>query len=137
MTKKWTTLIALLIFFAVPAMALGGSTEGTIQGFNCVIQGKVCPIGKEDPLVIAEKVFVLHTGGSNYFFLPSIDRALLARLINEKVKAVGDKSSKYNSIKTTDLFVERHGKWKKVWSNNIKDPIYKGVGDAGFPLAGS
>ena len=134
MRKKWIPLVAFLVICVVPAMALGASVQGTIQGFNCVTQGKICPVGKEDPLVVTEKVFVLHTGGSSYHFLPNVDRAVLARQINKTVKVEGEKMDKFNSIKAKDLYVMREGAWKKVWSSNMKDPIYRGLGDAGFPL---
>lgn len=138
MKKKLIPLVALLVICVVPAMALGASVEGTIQGFNCVTQGKVCPIGKEDPMVAAEKLFVLHTGGSSYHFLPNIDRAVLARQLNKTVKVEGRKDSKFNSISAKDLYVMRKGTWKKVWSSNAKDEIYKGLDleRGGFPVTG-
>ena len=82
-----------------PLAAFAGETtlEGSIQGFTCVTQGKVCPVGKEDPLAGIERVFVLLIDDNNYYFVPNVDRAILARHINEKIRITGNLSDKYKS----------------------------------------
>jgi len=125
MTRKWIPLTVFLVVCVVPAMAIGASLEGTIQGFNCVTNGKFCPDCAEDPLVITESAFVLQTQGSEYFFLPNIDRTLLTKQLNKRVKVEGDRKSKFNSIKAKDLYVKDERKWKKVWSSNRRDDIYR------------
>ncbi len=125
MTRKSIPLIVFFVVCVVPAMAIGASLEGTIQGFNCVTQGKACPDCAEDPLVITESAFVLQTQGSEYFFLPNIDRALLTKQLNKRVKVEGDRKSEFNSIKAKDLYVKVDSKWKKVWSSNRRDDIYR------------
>ncbi|MBW1897132.1 MAG: hypothetical protein JRI47_08740, partial [Deltaproteobacteria bacterium] len=53
-TNRIILTICTLIL-TMPALALAGSYVGSIQGFNCVTQGKVCPVGREDPMVGAEQ----------------------------------------------------------------------------------
>lgn len=133
--RKWMLIAICVLVFSMPALAIGGTYEGSIQGFSCVTQGKVCPVGKEDPMIAAERVFVLHVKAGTYYFLPNIDRAILARHLNQMVKVDGDMSPQFNSVKATQLFVMEDGKWKKVWSQDWQDDIYKEI-TAGVPLRG-
>ncbi|MBN2516276.1 MAG: hypothetical protein JXC33_09640 [Deltaproteobacteria bacterium] len=124
--KKTLLFTVILGIFLVPALAFGASLTGTIQGFNCVTQGKVCPVGKEDPMAATEKVFVLWDAkGEKFYFVPNVDRAALARHINETVKIEGNMSDKYNSIKASEIHVKEGKKWRKVWSSDWQDEIYK------------
>ena len=129
-------LTILTLLLATPALALAGAYVGSIQGFNCVTQGKVCPVGRDDPMVGAEQVFVLLTEGTKYYFVPNLDRGIMARHFNEEVKIEGAKSDKFNSIKATDLYVRENGKWKKAWSQDRQDRIYYEI-MSGHPLDGS
>ena len=133
--RKWMPIVICVLVFSMPALAIGGSYEGSIQGFSCVTQGKVCPVGKEDPMIAAERVFVLHVKAGTYYFLPNIDRAILARHLNQMVKVDGTMSPQFNSVKADELYVMDDGKWKKVWSQNWQDDIYKEI-TAGVPLRG-
>ena len=123
MKKFWVPMIIGIVFMMAPVMAIGASLTGTIQGFNCVTQGKVCPIGMEDPIIAAENVFVLLVDAAKgeYYFVPNVDRGILARHINEQVKIDGTVNAKMKSIKATDIYV----KGKKVWDVNLEDKIYK------------
>ena len=134
--KKWMPLMIVVIVLSMPVLAIGGSYEGSIQGFTCVTQGKVCPVGKEDPMIAAEKVFVLFVKAGEYYFVPNIDRAVLARHMNEMVKIEGLKSKQFNSIKASELYTMEQGKWKKVWSQDWQDEVFKDI-TAGVPLDGS
>jgi hypothetical protein len=125
-----------LSILSSPALATAGSYEGTIQGFWCVTQGKVCPVGKEDPVAAAENVFVLHVKADKYYFIPNLDRGIMARHINEKVRVEGVMSPRFNAIKAADFYVDQGGKWKKTWSQNKQDEIYYEI-LSGFPLDGS
>ena len=60
--------VVLVAFLAAPAMA--GTVEGTVQGLTCVTQGKVCPIDQEDPMIAAEKVFVVLQKDGSFYFVP-------------------------------------------------------------------
>jgi hypothetical protein len=85
MKKFLVPMIIGIVFLMAPVMAIGASVTGSIQGFNCVTQGKVCPIGMEDPVIAAENVFVLLVDAAkgDYYFIPNVDRGILARHINE------------------------------------------------------
>lgn len=133
-TNRFMLALTLLVL-AIPALAMAGSYEGSIQGFNCITQGKVCPVGKEDPMIAAENVFVLYQP-DKYYFLPNLDRAILARHLNETVKVEGTKSSSFNAIKATDFYVRDGDKWKKTWSQDFQDEIYYQI-TAGYPLGGA
>ena len=125
MKKFWVPTIIGIVFMMAPVMAIGASLTGSIQGFNCVTQGKVCPIGMEDPVIAAEQVFVLLVDAAKgeYYFVPNVDRGILARHINETVKIDGTVNAKLKSIKATDIYV----KGKKVWDVNLEDKIYKDI----------
>ncbi len=125
MKKFWVPMIIGIVFMMVPVMAIGASITGSIQGFNCVTQGKVCPIGMEDPVIAAENVFVLLVDAAkgDYYFVPNVDRAILARHINEQVKIDGTVNAKMKSIKATAIYV----KDKKVWSLDLEDKIYQDI----------
>ena len=87
--KTKILLLALFVVLAAPAWVMAGQVEGTIQGFSCVVQGKACPIDREDPLVTFEKNFVLLTFDGDYFLIPNLDRAILARHLRERVRISG------------------------------------------------
>jgi hypothetical protein len=143
--KRARVIMALFVALAVfSACAHSGKSStspveslvGSIQGFNCVTQGKVCPVGREDPMIGAEQVFVLFMEGGTYYFVPNLDRGIMARHFNELVKIEGTKSDQFNAIKATDLYVKENGGWKKVWSQDIQDEIYYEI-LSGHPLDGS
>jgi hypothetical protein len=125
MKKLLVPMIIGIVFMMAPVMAIGASITGSIQGFNCVTQGKVCPIGMEDPVIAAENVFVLLVDAAkgDYYFVPNVDRAVLARHINEEVKVEGTVNAKMKSIKAKEIFV----KGKKVWSVDLEDKIYQDI----------
>lgn len=127
MRGKLILAVTVLAIVSIPALAIGASFEGSIQGFTCVTQGKVCPVGKEDPMAAAERVFVLHTGGDKYYFVPNVDRAILARHLNEMIRIDGSLSSRHKAIKATDIYVKGKRGWKKTWSKNMEDEIYRDV----------
>lgn len=131
MRKLFKTTIIGVLFLLVPVFAMAASVTGSIQGFNCVTQGKVCPIGKEDPVAAAENVFVLLVDASkdDYYFVPNVDRAVLARHLNTQVKIDGNVDKKSKSIKATDIFALNPE--KKVWSVSMQDEIYKDLWGSG------
>jgi hypothetical protein len=114
--KRFLIMICLLVL-VTPVIAFGaqGSLEGTIQGYNCVMQGKTCPLGSEDPLVATEFTFVLLTPDNKYYFVPNIDRAVLARHVAEQVRINGDINNMNHSIKAQTIEVNRGGKWRVAY----------------------
>lgn len=116
MKRDWLFLMVVFALVAVPVSALAGTVEGTVQGFSCVTEGKVCPVGKEDPMIAVEKVFVVLEKGGKYYFVPNLDRGVLARHINQMVRVTGKVSAKYPSIKAEKLEYMQGGAWKTGWS---------------------
>ena len=129
MRKLFKTTIIGILFLLVPVFAMAASLTGSIQGFNCVTQGKVCPIGKEDPVAAAENIFVLLVDAStgDYYFIPNVDRAVLARRLNTQVTIDGTVDKKMKTIKATDISASG----KKVWSSSMQDEIYKDLWGSG------
>ncbi|MBI4634416.1 MAG: hypothetical protein HY742_11050 [Deltaproteobacteria bacterium] len=115
------TVIGLLLL--APVFAMAANFTGSIQGFMCVTQGKVCPVGKEDPVAAVENVFVLLVDAAKgeYYFLPNLERELLVRHLNQEVKITGTLDKKFKSIKVSEISV----KGKVVWSQAMEDQMRK------------
>jgi hypothetical protein len=122
---KKILIVALFVLALLPAWASAGMVEGTVQGFTCVTQGKICPVGREDPMAAAERVFVVLTTGKSYYFVPNVDRAVLARHINDRVRVSGTVASNYPSIEANKIEVFSKGAWKQVWSFSWQKEIDK------------
>jgi hypothetical protein len=90
--------------------------EGSVQGFTCVTQGKLCPVGMEDPMAAAERVFVVLTKGKEYYFVPNVDRAVMARHINDRVRFYGKLNSRFNAIEANQIDVFKRGAWRTTWT---------------------
>jgi len=120
MKKNFILSIIFSAFVLIPSWAMAGSIEGTIQGYNCVTRGQVCPIDKEDPVIAVERVFVLLTDSGEYYFIPNLDRAILARHIGQKARVTGNIDKKYKSIKAESLEVMKKGTWKETWSEKME-----------------
>jgi len=116
MKKNAIILTVLFAVFLLPAWALAGSVEGSIQGYHCVTMGKVCPVGKEDPMISVERVFVVLTKGGSYYFVPNLDRAILARHLGEVVRVSGKVNAKFKSITANKLETFKKGAWKTAWT---------------------
>lgn len=120
MNKLYSSLIMIGLFFLLPAGSWAYEAEGTIQGFHCVTTGKTCPLGKEDPMIAAERIFVLYTDNGTYYFIPNLDRAILARHIRERVRVTGEVNEKFRSLKA-DIFEVKYGNgWKETWSKEME-----------------
>lgn len=114
--KKFISLFTLLtLLCSVHAFAAKGTIEGKVEGYNCVIQGKTCPIGQEDPLVATENTFVVLTADDKYYFVPNVDRAVMARHVAEKIRINGDINQQTNSIKAQTIETFKNGQWKVAW----------------------
>ena len=122
--KKVLLFTILIGIFFVPALALAGEVVGTVQGLQCVTTGKTCPIGKEDPVIAAERVFVILTAEDDYYFVPNLDRAIMARNITDRVKVTGTINKKFRSITAKTFQVwQSNGKWKETWSEKIESEM--------------
>jgi hypothetical protein len=128
MKKLSVIMLSLFVLVLLPVWALAGTVEGSVQGFTCVTQGKVCPVGKEDPMIAAERIFVILTKGGSYYFVPNLDRAILARHINAQVRVTGDVSAKYPSIVANKMEVFKKGAWKTTWTQRAQDEIREFLG---------
>ena len=117
-TNKYTAVLimVLLIMIFIPKGVMAGTIEGTVQGFTCVTQGIFCPKGKEDPMAGVERVFVVLTKDHKYFFIPNLDRAVMARLINDHVRVSGKISFKFQAITARHIEVYNKGTWRSAWS---------------------
>ena len=130
MKRFWAPIIIGMAILMVPMMAIGASITGSVQGFNCVTQGKICPVGMEDPVIAAEQVFVVLVDAAKgeYYFVPNVDRGIMARHINEQVKVEGTINTKMKSIKATNLYtMDAKKNWKKVWALDLEDKIYQDI----------
>lgn len=125
--KKKLMLIAFALFL-LPVLAFAAQIEGTVQGYHCVTQGKVCPIGQEDPLVALEQVFVVLTAKEGYYFVPNLDRALLARHIGEKVRVTGNVNAKFKAITAEKFEISKKGGWVVTWSKEMEKQLGKDLG---------
>ncbi len=120
MNKRLYSVFIIFLFSLIPAGAWAYQAEGTIQGYHCVTTGKTCPLGKEDPMIAVERIFVLYTGDGSYYFIPNLDRAILARHIREKVRITGEVNEKYRSLKADIFEVKYENGWKETWSKELE-----------------
>lgn len=125
MKKQFTiiTLGALLLvnLWAVNSATAGTSIEGTVQGLNCVVYGKACAVDKMDPHVDGENTFVVVASDKKYYFLRNIDRSVMARLVNERVRVMGEQNNKYNAMKAKTIEVKTTGNYTVYWSQAMHD----------------
>lgn len=130
--KRLIMFILIASMFAfMPLVASAAELEGSVQGFTCVTQGKVCPAGMEDPMAAAEEVFVLLTKDNTYYFVPNVDRAVMARHINERVRITGDMNTQYNAINADKIEAYRGGSWQEVYSKETLEEIRRSIGVPG------
>ncbi|MBI4772587.1 MAG: hypothetical protein HY788_00165 [Deltaproteobacteria bacterium] len=118
-----SALVLCSMLMSYPAFA--GQWEGTIQGLMCTLEKKPCPVGFEDALTAMEPNFVLVTSDGSWYMLPNMDRAVLARRINQDVMVVGEKNPEYNSIKVDELKAKADGSWTTVWSTEMEKELRK------------
>lgn len=138
------TILGLGLSSLVSTAANAATVEGTISGYTCVVLGKACPVDREDPVIAAERVFVVVKADGSYYMIPNIDRAILARHLTEKVRVEGNVDEKYKSIQAKKLEVymasSRHvgnpdptrvsplissDGYKTVWSQAMEDEARK------------
>ncbi|NIN00923.1 MAG: hypothetical protein GTO24_23410 [candidate division Zixibacteria bacterium] len=128
MKKSSLFFVVIFALVSLPAWAMAGTVEGTVQGLTCIALGKLCPVDKEDPMIAAERIFVVLTKDNNYYFVPNLDRAILARHINQRVKVIGKISPKYKAIHAEELQVFQNNAWKTAWSTGMQRELYEWLG---------
>jgi hypothetical protein len=126
-------LMTVVMWGGAQAFADMGTVEGTVEGLNCVVYGKICPMDNADPHVAAENIFVvLSQDHKSYYFVPNIQRAILARMLGEKVRVTGEKIMDHNTVMASKIEVETGGKYKVKWSQKMENeqriPAYFGRG---------
>ena len=125
MKKSSRFFMVIFVLVSLPAWAMAGTVEGTIQGLTCVTLDKLCPVDKEDPMIAAERIFVVLTKDNNYYFVPNLDRGILARHINQMVRVTGEISTKYKAIDAEELEVFQDGAWRTTWSTRWQEELYE------------
>jgi len=122
---------SLLILMVSQASAAENVTiEGTVQGYNCITTGKICPTDKNDPWLETENVFALYTKGSDFYLVSNMDRDALKVHTNEIVRITGEVDPKYKSMSASKLEVLEDGTWQTKWPYFMSD--FK-VGSGGLP----
>lgn len=130
MKSKAVFLVAIFLMscFMLPQIVQAAQIEGTVQGLTCVTQGKLCPLGQEDPVVAAEETFVVLIDKDKYYFVPNLSKTVMARHIRETVRVTGKKDEEYDSIHAKSLEVKQNGEWKTKWSKEMEDKWRKEMG---------
>lgn len=109
-------VVTLFLSFSGPMAAEMETVEGTIQGFNCVSMGSVCPVDKIDAHVASEKAFVVLKEGGEHYLIGNLDRAILGRHVTKMVRIEGRVDHHIGAIFADSLEVKTGEKWKKVWT---------------------
>ncbi|PKN32995.1 MAG: hypothetical protein CVU61_15440 [Deltaproteobacteria bacterium HGW-Deltaproteobacteria-19] len=128
MKRFFVPMLIALAIVAAPVYAVGAQFVGSIQGFNCVTQGKLCPVGQEDPVIAAENVFVLLVDAAKgeYYFVPNLDRGIMARHINQTARITGKANMSMKSIAAEKLEVMGADRsWRQAWAKEWEEDIYK------------
>ena len=114
-----------VVFLSAPVLAKEQKTTltGSIQGYNCVMQMKVCPVGEEASMAAIEDTLVLlvDAAKAEYYTIPNVDTKVLARLINEQVTVAGYVDKKHYSIWAEEIYVGK----KLVWNSKMQDELRK------------
>ncbi len=79
---------------------------------------------KEDPVIAAERILVVLVKADDYYLVPNLDRAILARHINQIARVMGEISSKCKAIRAEKLEVFKDGAWKTSWSSRMQIDLY-------------
>jgi len=118
MKKITTATIFLLLSVLLSSTALAATIEGSVQGFTCVREGRLCPLDRDDPMIKMENVFVVQTASKGYYFVPNISRDTMALLLNQKCKIKGKMSGKHNYIIANAVYTWKDGRWHPTLNMN-------------------
>jgi hypothetical protein len=73
-----------------------------------------------------------------HYLIQDVDKAVLARLVNQQVKIDGDLDKGTESIKAKNIYVVATDKsWKKIWAKDVTDNIYRNAEGSHPLLSGS
>jgi len=72
-------------------------------------------------------LFVVLTPGKKYYFVPNVDRAVLARHINDRVRVSGRLSRKYPSIEAVKIEVFTKDAWRTTWTYGWQEELEKAL----------
>ena len=126
--KVMVALIAgLMTLSSLPVWAATATIEGTVTGYLCAVLNKACPADREDPVVAAERTFVVVKPDGEFYLVPNVDRAVMARHITEKVRVTGSVDPKYKAIEATSLEVMKQDKWATLWSQAMEDEAMRAL----------
>ena len=142
MKKLLVPTILGVLFLLTPVFAMATTVTGSVQGYNSVAQGQASPAGKDAHIsahaASTESAFVIlaDRAKGGHYLIQNADRAILARLVNQQVKVDGDVDNATESIKAKEIYTQASNQsWKKVWSSNVNDNIYRDIFGA-LPLDG-
>lgn len=128
MKKLLVPTILGVLFLLTPVFAMAASLTGSVQGYNSVAS----PAGKDAHIsahiAATESAFVIlaDTAKGKHYLIQNADRTILARLVNQQVKIDGDVDNATESIKAKEIYTQASDQsWKKVWSSNMQDDIYR------------
>ena len=128
MKKLLVPTIFGVLLLLTPVFAMATSVTGSVQGYNSVMS----PMGKDAHIsahvAATEIAFVIlaDTAKGKHYLIQNVDRTILARLLNQQVKVDGDVDNTTESIRAQDIYTQAPNQsWKKVWSSNIQDDIYR------------
>jgi hypothetical protein len=134
MKKLLVPTILGVLFFLTPVFAMATSITGSVQGYNSVAQGQASPAGKDAHIsahvAATESAYVVlsDTAKGKHYLIQNADRAILARLVNQQVKVDGDVDNVTESVRAKEIYTQASNQsWKKVWSSNVNDDIYRDV----------
>ncbi len=130
MKKLLVPTILGVLFLLTPVFAMATSITGSVQGYNSVAQGQASPAGGHISAhtAVTESNFVIlsETAKGKHYLIQNADRTVLARLVNQQVKIDGDVDNATESVKAKEIYAQASDKsWKKVWSSNVNDNIYR------------
>ncbi|MCX5825326.1 MAG: hypothetical protein NTY86_17985 [Deltaproteobacteria bacterium] len=132
MKKLLVPTILGVLFLLTPVFAMATSVTGSVQGYNSVAQGQASPTGKDAHIsahaASTESAFVIlaDRAKGGHYLIQNADRAILARLVNQQIKVDGDVDNATESVRAKEIYTQASDQsWKKVWSSNVNDDIYR------------
>ncbi len=130
MKKILVPTVLGVLFLLTPVFAMATSLTGSVQGYNSVAQGQAKDAHISAHVATTESAFVIlaDTAKGKHYLIQNADRAILARLVNQQVKIDGDMDNATESVRAKEIYTQASDRsWKKVWSSNVNDDIYRDV----------
>ena len=126
--KKLLVTVLGVLFLLGPVFAMAGTITGSVQGYNSVAQSQAKNAHISAHTAATESTFVIlaPTAKGGHYLIRNADRGVLAGLVNQQVKIDGDVDNGAESVKAKEIYAQDSGNsWKKVWSSNVNDDIYR------------